>query len=201
MVAIFHNFRCGMRCGQTAARAHLTTDFVMNRFYYDYSNSFSPNLVRPAEGVLCRVGISQWTLNSEKTTAIWPRARLRFFEAALSGSPVRHSSCDLDLEIKRGVSFDRATGTPLPPGFTDPHSWTRDQFLDPDWLRVGTDIVGGNSAPTLNAAFTLNGVTVPRYFSAADELIQFLGGIRCALPQHPGGPFSTTNGQRASSKP
>jgi hypothetical protein len=160
----------------------LTTDFVVNRYCYDHSNSFSPNLVRPAEGVLRRVGISQWTLNSEKTTAIWPRARLRFFEAALSGSPVRHSSCDLDLEIKRGVSFDRATGTPLPPGFTDPQSWTRDQFLDPDWLRVGTDIVGGNSAPTLNAAFTLNGVTVPAPLAGAGlPGLIFAGGCFLAL--------------------
>jgi hypothetical protein len=39
----------------------------------------------------------------------------------------------------------------------DLQSWTRDQFLDPDWLRVGTDIVG---AGTFNAAFSLVG-TVP----------------------------------------
>jgi len=53
-------------------------------------------------------------------------------------------------------------GTPFPPGFTDLQSWTRDQFLDPDWLRVGTDIVGGTSPPTFNAAFVLNGdVAVP----------------------------------------
>jgi hypothetical protein len=32
--------------------------------------------------------------------------------------------------------------TPFPPGFTDLQSWTRDQFLEPDWLRVGTDITG-----------------------------------------------------------
>ena len=37
-------------------------------------------------------------------------------------------------------------------------SWTRDQFLDPDWLRIGTDIVDQG---TFNAAFVLNGVTVP----------------------------------------
>jgi hypothetical protein len=49
-------------------------------------------------------------------------------------------------------------GTPFPPGFTDLQSWTRDQFLDPDWLRIGTDIVGQG---TFNAAFVLNGVTVP----------------------------------------
>jgi hypothetical protein len=51
-----------------------------------------------------------------------------------------------------------ATGTPFPPGFTDLQSWTRDAHLDPDWLRVGTDIVGGT---TFNQAFTLDGMTVP----------------------------------------
>ena len=52
-------------------------------------------------------------------------------------------------------------GTPFPAGFTDLQSWTRDQFLDPDWLRVGQDIVGGNPFPTFNAAFSLTGVIVP----------------------------------------
>src|SRR5262249_31194930 len=55
-------------------------------------------------------------------------------------------------------------GTPFPPGFTDLQSWTRDDSIggiDPDWLRVGTDIVGGATPPTFNAAFVLNGVTVP----------------------------------------
>ena len=51
-------------------------------------------------------------------------------------------------------------GTPFPPGSTDLQSWTRDQFLEPDWLRIGTDIVGGATPPTFNAAFVLNGVTV-----------------------------------------
>jgi hypothetical protein len=48
-----------------------------------------------------------------------------------------------------------ATGTPFAP---DLQSWTRDQFLDPDWLRVGTDIVGGT---TFNQAFTLDGLVIP----------------------------------------
>jgi hypothetical protein len=42
-------------------------------------------------------------------------------------------------------------GTPFLP---DLQSWTRDAMLDPDWLRVGTDIVG---AGTFNGAFTLTG--------------------------------------------
>jgi hypothetical protein len=37
-------------------------------------------------------------------------------------------------------------GTPFPMGFTDLQSWTRDQMLDPDWLRVGSDIVGPDPA-------------------------------------------------------
>ena len=54
--------------------------------------------------------------------------------------------------------------SPFPPGVTDLQSWTRDEIspnnLAPDWLRVGTDIVGGIPAPTFNAAFSLTG-TVP----------------------------------------
>jgi hypothetical protein len=50
--------------------------------------------------------------------------------------------------------------SPFPPGVTDLQEWTRDQFLDPDWLRVGSDIVGPTpaTAPTFNAAFSLTGV-------------------------------------------
>jgi hypothetical protein len=52
-------------------------------------------------------------------------------------------------------------GTPFPPGVTDLQEWTRDGGIggiDPDWLRVGTDIVGGIPAPTFNAAFSLTGI-------------------------------------------
>jgi hypothetical protein len=56
------------------------------------------------------------------------------------------------LSALRPVSF--------PPGFNDLQTWTRDAMLDPDWSRVGTDIVGGTPFPTFNAAFSLDG-TVP----------------------------------------
>jgi len=46
------------------------------------------------------------------------------------------------------------TGTPFVP---DLQAWIRNGALDPDWLRAGTDIVGGNPAPTFNAAFSLAG--------------------------------------------
>jgi hypothetical protein len=60
-------------------------------------------------------------------------------------------------------------GTPFPPGFTDLQEWTRNAMLEPDWLRVGTDIVGpiNGVTPTFNAAFSLNGVTVPEPASLA----------------------------------
>jgi hypothetical protein len=41
----------------------------------------------------------------------------------------------------------------------DLQEWIRNAALDPDWLRVGTDIVGGATPPTFDAAFSLSGVT------------------------------------------
>lgn len=55
--------------------------------------------------------------------------------------------------------------TPIVP---DLQAWTRDDALAPDWLRVGTDIIGGSPAPTFNAAFSLNG-TVDVGTSAVPE--------------------------------
>lgn len=49
-------------------------------------------------------------------------------------------------------------GTPINP---DLQAWIRNGNLDPDWLRIGTDIVGGTTPPTFNMAFSLNGSTVP----------------------------------------
>src|ERR1043165_7391999 len=45
-----------------------------------------------------------------------------------------------------------------PPFQGDLQSWTRNAALDPDWLRIGTDVVGGSPAPTFNASFSLDGV-------------------------------------------
>jgi len=50
-----------------------------------------------------------------------------------------------------------APGTPFAP---DLQAWIRNASLDPDWLRIGTDIIGGNPPPTFNLAFSLGGDTV-----------------------------------------
>jgi len=52
-------------------------------------------------------------------------------------------------------------GTPFAPGTTDLQSWIRNADLDPDWSRIGADIVGGTPAPTFNSAFSLDGEVVP----------------------------------------
>ena len=38
-------------------------------------------------------------------------------------------------------------------------AWIRNANLDPDWLRIGTDIIGGDPAPTFDMAFSLAGAT------------------------------------------
>src|SRR5262249_50640607 len=62
-------------------------------------------------------------------------------------------------------------GTPFPPGFTDLQEWIRNENLAPDSLRVGTDIVGGDTPPTFNAAFSLSGGEVPQPGSASTALV------------------------------
>jgi hypothetical protein len=81
------------------------------------------------------------------------------------------------LSASRPVSGTDIHGdptTPFPAGFTDLQAWTRDAMLDPDWLRVGTDIVdtiGVSTAPTFNAAFSVNGDIVPEPASTVAVVI------------------------------
>lgn len=75
------------------------------------------------------------------------------------------------LSASRPISG--AGTTPFPPGVTDLQAWTRDANLDPDWLRVGTDIVGGATPPTFNTAFSLEGAAVPEPVS----VFVVLGGL------------------------
>jgi hypothetical protein len=47
------------------------------------------------------------------------------------------------------------------PAPKDLQAWIRNSNLAPDWLRIGTDIVGGTTAPQFNMTFSLAGETVP----------------------------------------
>jgi PEP-CTERM motif-containing protein len=67
-------------------------------------------------------------------------------------------------------------GTPFPSGVADLQAWIRNENLDPDWLRIGTDIVGGATPPTFNMAFSLTGVNaVPEPSTWAMMLLGFAG--------------------------
>ena len=79
-------------------------------------------------------------------------------------------------------------GTAFAPGINDLQEWIRNGNLDPDWLRVGTDIVGGRTPPTFNDAFSLTGTQVPEPMSIAllmPAVLALLGGR--ALRRRPGG--------------
>jgi len=82
--------------------------------------------------------------------------------------PADHYFFVPQVEVNGGeflwLSGERPT---IPPFSPDLQSWTRDAQLDPDWLRIGTDIVGGNPAPTFNAAFSLEGTLIPEPASLA----------------------------------
>ena len=52
-----------------------------------------------------------------------------------------------------------APGTPF---MGDLQAWIRNADLKPDWLRIGTDIIGGTPVQTFNMAFSLTGETTPQ---------------------------------------
>jgi hypothetical protein len=69
------------------------------------------------------------------------------------------------VDVNGGTFYWLAGPRPVPPPFTpsptDLQAWIRNANLDPDWLRVGQDIVGGANFPTFNGTFSLIGVPEP----------------------------------------
>jgi hypothetical protein len=72
--------------------------------------------------------------------------------------PADHYFIVPQVELKNGFGEFLWLSAPHdPPQFTgDLQQWVRNSNLDPDWLRVGTDIVGGT---TFNGSFSLFGET------------------------------------------
>jgi hypothetical protein len=66
-----------------------------------------------------------------------------------------------EVELSSGV-FLWLSAPKTIPAPVDLQSWTRNDTLAPDWLRIGTDIVGGATPPQFNATFSLAGdVVIP----------------------------------------
>ena len=76
--------------------------------------------------------------------------------------PADHYFFVPQVELSSGdffwLSSIRPIVSPGTPFLPDLQSWMRNANLDPDWLRIGTDIVGGT---TFNAQFTLAGDLTP----------------------------------------
>jgi hypothetical protein len=67
--------------------------------------------------------------------------------------PADHYFFVPQVELTDSDDFLWLSAPKVIPAPADLQSWTRDEFLDPDWLRIGQDIVGGSPFPTFNAAF------------------------------------------------
>ena len=83
--------------------------------------------------------------------------------------PSNHYFFIPQVQVTGGEFYWLSAARPIPGQFgfnPDLQSWVRNANLDPDWLRIGTDIVGGATPPTFNAAFSLTGVAVPEPASA-----------------------------------
>ena len=70
-----------------------------------------------------------------------------------------------EVEVINGdflyVSAPRPIVSPGTPFAGDRQAWIRNSNLAPDWLRIGTDIIGGTTPPTFNMTFSLTGETIP----------------------------------------
>jgi hypothetical protein len=78
------------------------------------------------------------------------------------GLPADHYFFIPQVDVSNGeflwLSAPKPIVSPGTPFLPDLQSWIRNADLDPDWLRVGADIVGTGA---FNATFSLNGETVP----------------------------------------
>jgi hypothetical protein len=59
------------------------------------------------------------------------------------------------------VSAPRPIVAPGTPVAIDRQAWIRNTNTKPDWLRVGTDIIGGAVPPTYNMSFSITGESLP----------------------------------------
>ena len=104
--------------------------------------------------------------------------------------PANHYFFVPQVQLSSGDFFWLSAPRPIvPPGtsFTpDLQAWIRNEDLQPDWLRVGTDIVGGSPAPTFNAAFTLSGQTVPEPSTVCLLFLGVLGVLGARGLRRPG---------------
>jgi hypothetical protein len=80
--------------------------------------------------------------------------------------PADHYFFRPEVEVAGGdflyLSAPKPIVAPGTPFMGDLQAWIRNSDLAPDWLRIGTDIIGGTPVQTFNDTFSLTGETVPQ---------------------------------------
>jgi hypothetical protein len=66
-----------------------------------------------------------------------------------------------EVQVAGGDFLYLSAPKPIPAP-ADLQAWIRNSDLAPDWLRIGTDIIGGSPVHTFNMTFSLAGETVPQ---------------------------------------
>ena len=151
-----------------AAELNFTTSLLSANF--PASNSVTPGGIHPSP--------DQKTLGNGPISGQEVRFNVSFLSPF--DLPADHYFFVPQVELDNGDFFWLSSvrpivspGTPFPVGATDLQAWTRDEMLDPDWLRIGTDIVGTG---TFNMAFSLEGVNaVPEPAAWTMMILGFAG--------------------------
>ena len=137
------------RDSATSGELSFTTTVLASGF--TASNSVQPGGIHPAPG--------QTTGGNGTVAGTEVRINVTFTSPFVL--PADHFFFVPQVQVTGGefywLSGSRPIVAPGTPFLPDLQSWTRDANLDPDWLRVGTDIVGGATPPTFNQAFSLTG--------------------------------------------
>jgi hypothetical protein len=88
--------------------------------------------------------------------------------------PADHYFFVPEVQVTDGTFLWLSSGTPISP---DLQGWVRNDNLDPDWLRIGTDIVGGANPPRFNFAFSLESDVATTPLPATLTLFASGGGL------------------------
>ena len=92
------------------------------------------------------------------------------FDVAFSSGitlPAGHYFFVPQVRLNTGDFFWLSAAHPVASFTPDLQTWIRNENLAPDWLRIGTDIVGGNPAPAFNGSFSLTGTSTPLAVSSS----------------------------------
>ena len=183
-VEFYHVFPADSDTNRTInvpTRVNSPSDVEINdatRDSLDSSLSFNPTLLNPVFSVTNSVvnginkGLNPFTGGEGMVTGVEVMITVTFDPPILL--PADHYFFRPEVGLSSGnflwISAPKpigASGTPFTP---DLQSWIRNDNLDPDWLRIGTDITGQGP---FNASFSLSGETDAA--SIIDQLVPCSG--------------------------